>query len=255
MNLNKEMSKSVAENPTGYIFLAAISMCYMAIMLCNAVLTNRYVGYDALFILGGTLTSPFVFILNDIISEIYGYKIVKYLVIFGFASQTLFAILCEAAILAPHPTFFKEQAAYQYILGPSLLWINFSGCIAYLVANLVNSRIITRWKVLLKGKKFWLRSLGSSTFSEALYSFIAILMMEIQSIPLKSVFKVMLVSYLIKVIYCLIFAGPSQIFVNYIKKVTKIDVYDFPQDFTPFKYVSKKFGIKPSKKEFNTTYD
>lgn len=239
-NLNLEHSKSVINNPSGYKFLAAISMIYMNIMLCNAILTNRYIGSDAFFILGGTLTSPFIFILDDIIAEIYGYKITRTVIISGFAAQTLFAIICQFIVIAPYPTHFKESAAYLNILGPSLLRIDISGFIAYIIANLINSYIITRWKVLLKGRKFWLRSLCSSTFSEALYSFIAILMMELNSIPLHDVFKVVLISYLIKAAYSVAFAAPANLLVNIVKKRTGIDVYDFPEKFTPFKYLNRK---------------
>ena len=223
-------------NPAGFKFLVVISMVYMSVMLLNAILTNRYVGYDAFFVLGGTLTSPFVFILDDIIAEIYGYKITQWVTIAGFSAQTLFVIICQFIVLAPYPSFFHHQADYLYILGPTLLRIDVSGFIAYITANLVNSFIITRWKVLLKGRKFWLRSFGSSTISEGLYSLLAILMMELKSIPLSDIMKVVLVSYGIKITYSLIFAGPANLLVNYLKRVTGIDVYDFPKKLTPFKY-------------------
>lgn len=227
------------ENPYEHKVLIIISMIYMSIMLCNAILTNRYIGSDALFVLGGTFTSPFVFILDDIIAEIYGYKITRSVILTGFIAQTLFVIICLFALNAPHPSFFKEQAAYTTVLGWSLLRINISGFFAYIVANLANSYILTRWKVLLKGRYFWLRSLGSSTISEALYSLIAILMMEIASIPLKSILQVVAISFSIKAIYSIVLAGPANLLVNYLKKLTGIDVYDFPTQFTPFKYAKK----------------
>ncbi len=235
----KNKSKTLTlENPMGYKVLLLLSMFYMSIMICNAILTNRYIGTDTFFILGGTLTSPFVFILDDIVAEIYGYKVTRYMIISGFVALTLFTLICLLAVSAPHPAFFKHTADYNHILGLSLLRIDISGFIAYLTANLINSYILTRWKVLLKGRKFWLRSLGSSTFSEALYSFLAILLMELNSIPLHNVMKVVVISYLIKASYSLVFAGPAQLLVNYIKKLTNIDIYDFPKKFTPFKYLN-----------------
>jgi uncharacterized integral membrane protein (TIGR00697 family) len=236
-NNNNINSQKLIENPSGIKFLAIISMLYMSIMLCNAVLTDRYIGTDNLFVLGGTFTSPFIFLMDGIIAEIYGYKIARCIIISGFAAQTMFTLICQAVVLLPHPTFFKEEAAYAYILGPSLLRIGISGFIAYIVSNLLNSYIISRWKALLKGRRFWLRSFGASTFSEAMYSCIAILMMEINSIPLQNVMKVIIVSYCIKVTYSLLFAVPANFLVNYVKKVTGIDVYDLPKNFTPFKYL------------------
>lgn len=236
--MNKKTSyinnNSSLDNPRGYKVLLYISMLYMSIMLCNAILTNRYIGSDSFFVLGGTFTSPFVFILDDIVAEIYGYKITQNLIFSGFGAQTIFIIICQIALNAPHPSFFKEQEAYSIILGTSLLRIDISGFAAYIVANLLNSYILTRWKFLLKGKYFWLRSVGSSTFSEALYSFIAILMMELKSIPMNNVLKLILVSYLIKAVYSLIFAFPANYIVSYLKHYTGIDVFDVPKNFTPF---------------------
>jgi uncharacterized integral membrane protein (TIGR00697 family) len=242
-NTDSTQLKQTIHNPSGYKFLVFLSMTYMSIMLCNAILTNRYIGTDEFFVLGGTLTSPFVFIMDDIIAEVYGYKITQSVILSGFAAQTLFALICELAVIAPYPTFFKEHAAYAYILGPSLLRIDISGFAAYIIANLINTYILTRWKVLLKGRLFWLRSLGSSAFSEALYTCLAIVMMEIKSIPLRDVMKVIMISFSIKLTYSLIFAGPANLLVNYIKKATGIDVYDFPKKFTPFKYMQKKEEI------------
>lgn len=230
--------QAVLSNATGFKFLVCLSMLYMSIMLFNAVLTNRYLGTDTLYVLGGTLTSPFIFILDDIIAEIYGYKITQTVIIAGFAAQTLFSILCLLVLAAPHPSFFTNQAAYSSILGMTLFRINLSGFAANLIANLMNSYIISRWKVLLKGKKFWLRSLGSSTIAEAFYSFLAIMMMEFKSIPFHDILRVVLLSYLIKASYSAIFAFPANSIVNWMKRKTGIDVYDFPKNFTPEKFAN-----------------
>lgn len=228
------------ENHNGYTLLVALSMIYMSIMLCSAILTNRYIGTDSLFVLGGTLISPLVFIMDDIIAEIFGYKITRNVILVGYTSQLLFTLICQLVVIAPFPSFFKQQSFYEFILGTSLLRISLSGFIAYITANLINSYIITRWKILLKGRHFWLRSLGSSAFSEALYSFFAILMMELNTISFSDILKVVAVSYSIKLSYNIILAGPANLLVNYIKKITGIDVYDFPKKFTPFKYINSK---------------
>lgn len=227
-------------NPSAYKTIIALSMIYVSIMIANAVLTNRYIGTDAIFILGGTLTSPLIFILDDIIAEIYGYKIACYVILIGFLSQTLFALICGIVVVAPAPDFFKEKATYQYVLGSSLMQINFSGWLAYIFANLANTYILTRWKVLLKGRKFWLRSIGSSMFSEGLYSFLAILMMEFNHIKLDKILQLALVSYSIKACYSLFFSFPANALVNFLKKLTNTDIYDIPKRFTPFHYFKEE---------------
>lgn len=232
--------QSTLDNPTGFKYLIFLSMIYMSLMLFNAILTNRYVGFDHLYVLGGTLTSPFIFILDDIIAEIYGYKITQTVVIAGFLAQSLFAIFAQLILLSPYPHNFSAEGAYASILGLSLLRINFSGFAANIIANLMNSYIITRWKILLKGKHFWLRSLGSSTIAEAFYSFLAIVMMELKAIPFHDILKVVLLSYTIKVTYSALFAWPANCLVKHIKRKTGIDVYDLPKNFTPETYLKKE---------------
>jgi uncharacterized integral membrane protein (TIGR00697 family) len=231
---------SKIENTSGFNVLIALCMLYMSTMLLNAILTNRYIGTDSFFLLGGVFVSPFLFILDDIIAEIYGYKIVQAVILSGFAAQTIFALSCQLAIMAPYPASFKEAHAYSFILGPALLRIDISGFIAYISANLVNSYIITRWKVLLKGKHFWLRSLGSSTLAEALYSLIAVLMIEINSLPMKNLIKIILIIYLVKALTSILFAFPAQILVSFIKGYIGIDVYDLPKKFTPITSLKKE---------------
>lgn len=224
----------------GYKCLVLMSMFYMTIMLCNAILTNRYIGNDSFFVLGGTFTSPFVFILDDIVAEIYGYKVARSLVICAFLFQALFIIICQIVLLMPCPNFFREQNAYYLILGPQLFRIHMSGFVAFVSANLLNSYILSRWKILLKGKYFWLRSVGSSVFSEAFYTIVAISLMELYSIPLKNILIVTMLSFLIKVSYSILFSFPADYLVNYLKKTTGIDIYDVDNDFTPFKIINIK---------------
>lgn len=223
-------------NVKSYKVLVSLSMLYMMFMLCNAILTNRYIGTDTCFVLGGTFTSPFIFILDDIIAEIYGYKLARYLIFCGFIVQTLCVLIFQIVLHSSAPLFFNGQAHFAYVLGSTLLRIDISGFIAYITANLLNAYILTRWKILLRGRHFWLRSLGASVFSEAFYSFLAILMMELQSIPMNNILQVAALSFLIKCCYNIIFAWPMHGLVQYIKMATQTDIYDVPSQHLSFEY-------------------
>lgn len=197
---SKNYSHSVTNHPLGYQCLMLLSMLYITLMLCNAVLTNRYLGTDTLYVLGGTLTSPFVFLLDNIIAEVYGFKMAVSVALCGFVAQSLFVLICMLVTHAPQPSFFTLNDSYSLILGFSLLRIHLSGCFAYLISMTLNSRILTQWKILHKGENFWLRCLAACTISEAFYSLVAILLMEIKSIPFNSILNVVIFSYLIKII-------------------------------------------------------
>ena len=225
---------------SAYNYLVFFSMLCMSIMICNAIFTNRYISLtENIFVLGGTLTSPLFFILCDIIAEIFGYKVTKRLIWSGFICLTLFALACKLIIYAPSPKFFKSMQPYIFIFN-DLLYIDLSSFIAFFISGLVNAHIITQWKILLRGKFFWLRSLGASTIAEGLYSAIAIMLMEIKLIPLNNIFQLILISYTIKIIYSIAFSIPGNVLVSYIKRATKIDIYDYQRSFNPFKKIKVK---------------
>src|SRR5579872_4011577 len=137
---------------SGYRYLVFFSMLYMSIMICNVILTNRYVSLNKdIFVLGGTLTSPLIFILGDIVAEIFGYKVAKQMIWCGFACQAIFAIICGLVARAPYPVFFKDYYAYSFIFD-QLLYIVMSSFIAFIISSLINIRIITKWKILLQGR-------------------------------------------------------------------------------------------------------
>lgn len=213
--------------------LILLSMLYLSIMFANAILTNRYIGNDNYFILGGTLTSPLIFMLDNVVAEIYGYKITRNLILFGYIMLTFFVLICQLVLYMPHPNFFKYNEIYNKLLGSSLLRIDISGFTAYVIANLINAYILTRWKKLLMGKYFWLRSFGSSAFSAGIYSLIAIILMEINLVSFNYVIKIVLLSYFIKIIWIIILAYPCNILVYFLKKFTGLDIYGLSNLFVP----------------------
>ena len=226
--------------------LLILSILYITVLLFDTIMTNRYIGKTGFYILGGTLTSPIIFLLDDITTEIYGYKTTIFLILFAFFSQTLFSLFSYFVVNMPHPEIVARSNyaemnqninyyydAYKLILGQSLLRMDLGGFIAYAIANIFNSKVISRWKILVKGKIFWLRSFTSSAVAEILYTSIAILMMELRSIPLNGVFKIIIMSYTIKMIFNLTSSYPSQILTNFLKKYTDLDVFDLPDKYKP----------------------
>jgi hypothetical protein len=211
--------------------LIFFAMLYISIMICNAILTNKWIGLGNNFVFGGAFISPMLFILGDIIAEIFGYKIAKNIILIAFICQTIFATLIVIVLSTPAPPGWHEHHSFSFVLG-SILRIDMSGLVAYLISGIVNVHLITKWKVLLCGRVFWLRSLGASTISEALYSGIAILMIGFGSLPFFSMLHVIMLTYLIKLSYSILCAYPGNMLASYIKKSFKLDMYDFNKRFS-----------------------
>jgi len=106
-----------------------------------------------------TLIIPIWFILGDLIAEVYGYETAKQVIWIAPFCQLLIALLCSFSVTLPSPSGWPHQEIYTEVF-QKLPRLVFSSIFAILLGAFINAYIITRWKILLKGKYFLLRCLG-----------------------------------------------------------------------------------------------
>lgn len=218
------------EQATCLIFFA---MLYLGIMISNAILTGKWISLGKYFVFGGAFISPLLFVFGDIIAEIFGYSIAKKIIWFGFISQTIFAIVVQLMLKTPAPSDWHEQSSFYHVLGP-LLRVDVSGFFAFMISGIINIFIITKWKIMVRGQFFWLRSIGSSTIAEAFYSALAILMIGFGDLPFSTMLQIIGITYIIKITYSILLAYPCNILVNYIRHKFEIDIYETCNNINPF---------------------
>ena len=116
------------------------------------------------------MTFPILFIVNDILSEIYGYKMAKNVIYLGFILNIIAVILYSIVIMLPSDS--PNAEAFSSILSTTpRLFI--AGLISYLMGNIVNSKIM----VVLKEKYtdyLFVRCIASTVIGEAIDSIIFI---------------------------------------------------------------------------------
>ncbi|TAK73482.1 MAG: VUT family protein [Gammaproteobacteria bacterium] len=231
------MLMSSSDNLKHSNYLLFLTMLYVSITLCSGVLTYRLVQLGPVYTQAGTLVVPLWFILSDIIAEVYGYRVAKKLVWFSFICQMLFGIACLLLINLPSPTFSDNQAAYLVVLG-SFLHLTMSKFVAYMAGGFINIYLISRWKILLRGRYFWLRSLGATTIAEFIFTFLTVFLIQMGRLHLKEILMIVMVSYFLKVIYSIILAFPASLIASFLKRADGIDVYDYKVSFHPAKVMA-----------------
>lgn len=88
--------------------------------------------------------------------------------------------------------------------------------------------------MLISGKHFWLRSIGSSVIAEAIYSVSNVWIVFIGIIPLSKIPIIIFWSFTLKVMSTILLAYPASIIVQIIKKLDDIDFYDYELSLNPF---------------------
>jgi hypothetical protein len=224
------------KNTNSTACLTTLSMFYICIMISSELLVSKPVNMPIGITTAATFIFPLWFILNDIIAEVYGYKECRYFLLLGFSITFIFNLICFYFIKLPSPIDWKYQPYLDFTYG-SLLRIEMSTFIAFMVSGFINIRLLTKWKILMSGKYFWLRSVGSSAVAEIIYSSINVLVVFLGKLPISHIPIIMFWSYILKLLYTLILAYPAMLIVQLIKKIDKVDVYDSPESLIPtFKY-------------------
>jgi len=147
---------------------------FVAVFVTFVVLTNT-VGVK-LFTAFGTVLPvsiiwfPLTFLITDIVSEMYGARRARFLVIMGFCMSLLLLAFSLIGIRLPVAEFYPLQEDYTNIFGP--IWrLLFGSMAAYLLAQLIDVRLFHFWKKLTEGKHLWLRNNASTMISQFIDTF------------------------------------------------------------------------------------
>lgn len=229
-----------------YKYLTFLVMLYATSNLLLALTYKKVILIQGLGIVPISIFMTGIYlVISDIIAEVYGYKEAQKALISLLVIYTLFT---GFAIFIAHPSSPNNTAvawsstqdpyAFQFIFG-DIPAFYIGVIVSALVGTLLNIYLISKWKILLKGRFFWLRSVGASGIAAFLYSVITTLFVGLHAIlyehALGTMMKIMIASFLAKIITLMILASPATLICAALKKAEKVDVYDYGVKYNPFK--------------------
>ncbi|MGZ3721493.1 MAG: queuosine precursor transporter [Bdellovibrionales bacterium] len=215
-----------------YDFVMAAFVC---IMLCSNI-----IGASKVFVIGGfsfgagIIFFPISYIFGDVLTEVYGYARARRVVWAGFASMIFASFVSWLVVSLPPAEGWPNQAAFEIAFGST--WrITMGSLIAFTFGEFCNSYVLAKMKVFTQGKHLWSRFVGSTIIGEGVDSLIFYPVAFFGIWPTALVFKVLLSSYVLKVLWEIAVMPFTYIFVNWLKRVEQEDYFDYKTDFNPFK--------------------
>ncbi|TAK74962.1 MAG: VUT family protein [Gammaproteobacteria bacterium] len=230
MSFQKKDLKNLSHQ---YRYFNFLSMLFITIMLGTYVLAYKMVAIGKFIESGGIFIFPINYAIIDIISEVYGYHQAKKLIKQAFICCLFFATIVPLIALLPAPENWPHQSGYDYIF-KNVFRFFFANTIGIIIGITINGNLISKWKIILKGKYFWLRSIGSSAIGELITSIIADILAFMGTAKFLGVLKLMLAIYSIKLLYAILLALPNSLIVIHLKLKEKIDLLDDNTTFNPF---------------------
>lgn len=216
-------------------YLLPIMMLYLMATLAADVVNFKFIMIGPLLESGATLIFPITYLLGDIVTEVYGYHIARKFIWLNLLCELIFAFIVFAVIHVQSATGIAYQNDITHALGNILRFV-LAGIIANIVSDFLNVYLISKWKIFMKGKHFWLRSLGSTAVSELFLNIITGMLAFFGSMNIMHLFHLITSAYLLEIFYAIVFVWPGWMIIIYLKKKEQIDVYDYNTNYNPFHY-------------------
>jgi uncharacterized integral membrane protein (TIGR00697 family) len=189
---------------------------------------------------GGTLLFPLSYVFGDILTEVYGFRASRRVIWTGFIALALASVIFFLLRLLPADQSWEGYAgtaAYDAILGGmSTGGIAIASLMGYWVGEFSNSAVLSRMKVLMKGKLLWVRTIGSTLAGEFLDSLVFVFIASLTGVFGWELFlSLVLTNYLFKCAIEVIMTPATYLVSAKLKKAEGIDAYDVGISFNPFR--------------------
>jgi uncharacterized integral membrane protein (TIGR00697 family) len=232
---------------THFRYLDLVMAFFVAILITSNVASSAKIvdlGFSVFGVRlafdGGTLVFPLSYVFGDILTEVYGFRASRRVIWAGFAALALSSLLfLFLRVLPPEAEWegYAGSAAYEAILGGmSTGGMALASLAGYWAGEFSNSMVLSRMKVIMKGKFLWVRTIGSTLVGELLDSLVFVSIACFTGVfSWASFVSLAFTNYLFKCTVEALMTPVTYLAVIRLKKAEETDAYDVGVSFNPFK--------------------
>lgn len=211
----------------------------LAVLNTMVLCTSNVVAYKLTMIgpfleSANTIMFPLTYVFGDVIAEVYGYKVARHIIWISLFACLLSGLLVTLAVQLPAPNFWHDQQIFIDSIGSSFR-VAVSSVVGVVTGAFINAYALTKWKILTRGRLFWLRSLSSTAIGEAVLTVVSVIICFAGKLDASQMIWITYAAYLYKLVFAIIVTIPLVFLVKFLKQKEGIDVFDYHTDFNPFK--------------------
>ena len=138
---------------------------FVGLLLISNIGAVKLIAFGPIITDGGAFLFPLVYIVGDVLSEVYGFAAARRAILIGFAMSVLAALTFWLVQISPAADGWGNQEAFEAVLGfvPRIVLASICG---YLVGQLLNAWVLVKIKERTREKALWLRLIGSTAVGE-----------------------------------------------------------------------------------------
>lgn len=193
---NQEKKTNISKATIYFVIVVGLLItCYITSNVMSVKILNIF---NIPFLDNGTLIFPITYLLGDILTEVWGFKTARRVIIITLLCNVFFIAFTSLGIILP--TSGDQQIisdAYKtvFLQTPRIL---LASLIAFIVGEFSNSFVLEKIKEKTKGKHLWIRTIGSSVVGHFLDTSIFLLIAFFGIVEFNELLLMILIQYLIK---------------------------------------------------------
>ena len=195
------------------------------------------VGRLPLQLSGAVVIFPISYIINDLLTEVYGYRRAMLVIWMGFALSAFIALAGQLIAWLPSPLSPENQEVADsfnrlFHLVPRT---TFASLLAFILGSQINSAVMSRMKVAQRGRGFGWRAIASTIAGELTDSLIFYPLAFAGTLPSRVILSLILTQVTVKTLYEVVILPVTTFLSRKLKQKEALDTYDFDISYNPFK--------------------
>ncbi|MBQ9398218.1 MAG: queuosine precursor transporter [Bacteroidales bacterium] len=216
---------------------------WLAVTFCVCLVTSNLfvprlwqVGKWPLQLSGAVVIFPISYIINDLLTEVYGYRKAMRVIWMGFILSAFVALAAQLVCWLPAPLYPESQEvadSFNHLFG-LIPRTTIASLLAFILGSQMNAFVMSKMKVATKGRGFGWRAILSTVVGELSDSVIFYPLAFAGVMPAKAILSIILTQVTVKTLYEIVILPVTTAIARRLKEAEGIDTYDYDISYNPF---------------------
>lgn len=202
-----------------------VGILFNVCLIASNLLETKVIDLFGLTATGGLIVFPISYIINDCITEVWGFRKAKLIIWSGFASNFLMIAFSQIAIFMPAAPFWEGEESFNFIFGLAPR-IAIASLLAFLAGSFINAIVMSKMKISSNGKHFSVRAVVSTLAGESVDSVIFFPIAFLGIVPIDELLIMIGTQAALKSAYEIVILPITVRVVKSIKRIEGEDKYD-----------------------------
>lgn len=189
--------------------LLIVSTAFVTLYLVSNIMAVKVIGLlDLFYFDAGTITFPFAYMLGDVLTEVWGFRTARKVIIMTFVCNVILVVCTQVGVWLPSPDYLSGTAdAYNKVF-TYVPRIVIGSLVGFLLGELSNAWVMERIKIKMKGRKLWVRTIGSSMVGYVFDSLPFVLIAFAGVVSARDLMMMIALQYVVKLLIEVFFGTP-----------------------------------------------